>query len=281
MINGLVMLYAFLFLNFGIAIIAFTLLVRLALVPLTVKQSRQIKAMGRVAAEDEGDSGSVQGRQAARFAGDDEAVPRAGREPARLSRSHVHPVPHLDRLVPGDTPDRAIQPGKPGRTVAPSVRLAAAGAWRHTHRQQLPVDGSGAAGSDAVRDAGPGRRIHVGHAEDDHDADGGRASGVHQPHDAVDDARHVRLLHAQLPKRPGAVLGRIQRRGRRHPGIRYRVGPNRKPVQIQARRVGRRRRLSRGVDVVRPRAASSRRGDHRCGRSKYRPERSKRQQNSL
>lgn len=46
MINGLVMLYAFLFLNFGIAIIAFTLLVRLALVPLTVKQSRQIKAMG-------------------------------------------------------------------------------------------------------------------------------------------------------------------------------------------------------------------------------------------
>ncbi len=46
MINGLVMLYAYLFLNFGIAIIAFTLLVRLALVPLTVKQSRQIKAMG-------------------------------------------------------------------------------------------------------------------------------------------------------------------------------------------------------------------------------------------
>ena len=46
MINGLVMLYAYLFLNFGIAIVAFTLLVRLALVPLTVKQSRQIKAMG-------------------------------------------------------------------------------------------------------------------------------------------------------------------------------------------------------------------------------------------
>ena len=45
MINGLVLLYSWSFLNFGIAIIAFTLLVRLALVPLTVKQSRQIKAM--------------------------------------------------------------------------------------------------------------------------------------------------------------------------------------------------------------------------------------------
>ena len=48
MINGLVLLYASLFLNFGIAIIAFTLLVRLVLVPLTVKQSRQIKAMSQL-----------------------------------------------------------------------------------------------------------------------------------------------------------------------------------------------------------------------------------------
>ncbi len=48
MINGLVLLYAYLFSDFGIAIIAFTLLVRLALVPLTVKQSRQIKAMSQL-----------------------------------------------------------------------------------------------------------------------------------------------------------------------------------------------------------------------------------------
>ena len=45
MINTLVLLYFYLFSNFGIAIIAFTLLVRTVLIPLTVKQSRQIKAM--------------------------------------------------------------------------------------------------------------------------------------------------------------------------------------------------------------------------------------------
>jgi YidC/Oxa1 family membrane protein insertase len=45
MINGLVLLYYFLLSDFGIAIIAFTLLVRMVMIPLTVKQSRQIKAM--------------------------------------------------------------------------------------------------------------------------------------------------------------------------------------------------------------------------------------------
>ncbi len=45
MINGLVLLYYYLLSDFGIAIIAFTLLVRIVMIPLTVKQSRQIKAM--------------------------------------------------------------------------------------------------------------------------------------------------------------------------------------------------------------------------------------------
>ena len=45
MINGLVLLYYYLLADFGIAIIAFTLLVRMVMIPLTVKQSRQIKAM--------------------------------------------------------------------------------------------------------------------------------------------------------------------------------------------------------------------------------------------
>ena len=45
MINTLVLLYSWLLLDFGIAIIAFTLIVRTVMIPLTVKQSRQIKAM--------------------------------------------------------------------------------------------------------------------------------------------------------------------------------------------------------------------------------------------
>ena len=45
MINSLVLLYSVFFLNFGIAIIAFTLIVRAILIPLTVRQSRQMMKM--------------------------------------------------------------------------------------------------------------------------------------------------------------------------------------------------------------------------------------------
>ena len=45
MINSLVLLYSIFFLNFGITIIVFTVLIRLAMFPLTVKQSRSLKAM--------------------------------------------------------------------------------------------------------------------------------------------------------------------------------------------------------------------------------------------
>ena len=48
MINGLVLLYSWTFSSFGLAIIAFTMIVRLIMVPLTVKQSKQIKAMGQL-----------------------------------------------------------------------------------------------------------------------------------------------------------------------------------------------------------------------------------------
>ena len=45
MINSLVLLYSVSFLNFGIAIILFTLIVRIVLIPLTVRQSRQMLKM--------------------------------------------------------------------------------------------------------------------------------------------------------------------------------------------------------------------------------------------
>jgi YidC/Oxa1 family membrane protein insertase len=45
MINSLVLLYSIFFSNFGITIVAFTVLIRLAMFPLTVKQSRSLKAM--------------------------------------------------------------------------------------------------------------------------------------------------------------------------------------------------------------------------------------------
>jgi YidC/Oxa1 family membrane protein insertase len=45
MINSLALLYQILFSNFGLSIIVFTILIRLAMIPLTVRQTRQMKKM--------------------------------------------------------------------------------------------------------------------------------------------------------------------------------------------------------------------------------------------
>ena len=45
MINSLLILYSIAISNFGLAIILFTIIIRAAMMPLTVKQSRQMKAM--------------------------------------------------------------------------------------------------------------------------------------------------------------------------------------------------------------------------------------------
>ena len=45
MINSLVLLYGIFFNSFGLSIIIFTVLVRILMIPLTIKQSRQLKAM--------------------------------------------------------------------------------------------------------------------------------------------------------------------------------------------------------------------------------------------
>src|SRR3990172_3557711 len=45
MLNGIVLLYSYLFLNFGLAIIVFTLLIRVIMLPLTNKQLKSTKAM--------------------------------------------------------------------------------------------------------------------------------------------------------------------------------------------------------------------------------------------
>ena len=45
MVNSLVLLYAIFFSNFGLAILLFTVVVRAAMVPLTIRQSRSMKAM--------------------------------------------------------------------------------------------------------------------------------------------------------------------------------------------------------------------------------------------
>ena len=51
MINSLVLLYYVFFNSFGLSIIAFTILVRSAMIPLTLKQSRQMRAMSAIQPE--------------------------------------------------------------------------------------------------------------------------------------------------------------------------------------------------------------------------------------
>ena len=48
MINSLVLLYSTFFNSFGLSILVFTIAVRLAMFPLTVRQSRQLKAMSQI-----------------------------------------------------------------------------------------------------------------------------------------------------------------------------------------------------------------------------------------
>ncbi|MBM3934039.1 MAG: YidC/Oxa1 family membrane protein insertase [SAR202 cluster bacterium] len=48
MINGLVLLYSVLFHNLGVAIIAFTVILRVLMIPLTLRQSKQMKKMSAI-----------------------------------------------------------------------------------------------------------------------------------------------------------------------------------------------------------------------------------------
>jgi YidC/Oxa1 family membrane protein insertase len=89
MINSLVLLYAIFFGSFGLAIIAFTVLVRLAMFPLTLKQSRQMRAMSALSPKMK----EIQER----YAGD---KGRASRETMKLYKDHgVNPLGCLGPMV--------------------------------------------------------------------------------------------------------------------------------------------------------------------------------------
>ncbi len=173
----------------------------------------------------EAGSGEVQGRPGAGIAGDDAPLQRARGQPAGLPGPDGDTVPHLDRAVPDNQADRGVDAGEPGGVVPTLVLLAARGPQRHPDRRLVLVDGPGAARSVADGDAGPGRRFDVGHAEDDHDAIGGCASGIDEPHDALDDAADVRVLHPELLQRLGALLGIVEHNRCGDSGVHNGMGP--------------------------------------------------------
>mgnify|MGYP007053923607 CR=1 FL=1 len=101
----------------------------------------------------------------------------------------------------------------------------------------------------------------MGHAEDDHHAIGGCPSGIDEPHDAVDDADYVRVLHAELLQRPGGLLGNLEYYWCGDSGVHNGMGPAEVLVCFQACQRG-------GGDYSRRRGAGAySRGDsEQCAR---------------
>ena len=136
---------------------------------------------------------------------------------------NVHPDAHMDSAIPVHPAGPAIDSGQPGRLVRTPLLVASTSPRGCSSRELVPVAGPGISGYDPDS-PGPGGRLYVRDAEDDHHADGRPAPEVHEPDDALDDAPHVRIFHDNVPKRTGPVLGHFQRRRRGNSRIRNRLG---------------------------------------------------------
>ena len=165
------------------------------------------------AAEDEGAAGKVQGqgqgRQATALEGDDAPVPRDRCQPRWLSRSARYPDADLDRAIQGYSEVRPANPGRPRQPVR-SLLLVEPGAGHRSARQSVCRNGPGRLRSVRARSAQlrapcAGGRIYVGPAEDDDAPVGRSAAGSNEPDHALDDADHVRVLHAAVPGRTGHI----------------------------------------------------------------------------
>ena len=101
MLNMLVVLYTILFSNFGLSIIVFTVIVRLATLPLTLKQLRQMRAMTALQPK----MRELQTRYAKDSQRRSQEIMRLYREEGvkspRLSGAYDHPATHMDRTLPG------------------------------------------------------------------------------------------------------------------------------------------------------------------------------------
>ena len=222
MLNILVVLYTILFNNFGLSIISFTIAVRLATLPLTLKQMRQMRAMSALQPKMK----EIQERYA-------KEPQKRSQETMRLYReAGVNPLGCLGPMIIqlpiwiglyqallktlGDAPDKVI---------GLSQRLYS---WNPVGDTVVPLDSTFLWMDLANPDPSPivppraGGSLHLGADEDDHDAHIGPEDGLHQQHDAVDDAPHAGVLLLKLPQRPGPLLGRVQRNWRRHPVFHHR-----------------------------------------------------------
>ena len=167
MTNGLVGLYLLLFENFGLSILVFTVLVRLATLPLTVRQTRQARAMAQLQPK-------IQELQK-RYANDRQ---RLSKETFALYKEQgVNPLGCLGPLVIQMPIWIALYwslikalPASPESIVGLSGVLYS---WFDAAHAAVPLDSSflwlDLAQPDPLPPAsGAGGRLYVGYAEDDH-----------------------------------------------------------------------------------------------------------------
>ena len=250
MINSLVLLYVVFFGNFGLSIIAFTVLVRAAMIPLTLKQSRQMRAMSALMPK----MRAIQERHA----GDRS---RTSQETMKLYKEQgVNPLGCLGPMVL-QMPIffglfwalRGTLPSTPERLADLSDRLYPWLPWVH---RAVPLD-SGFITMDLSLYASDNPvpfnvllPVLVGGSmwamqKMTPTASTSRPAGADPAADAVDAADHVRLPDAQLRGRAGPLLDSVERCGYSDTGVRHRLGtaresgPEAGPVRTYDRRRGR------------------------------------------
>ena len=226
MLNTLLVLYVLCFSQMGIAIIAFTVLVRVVTIPLTIKQLRQMRAMTAMQPR-------VREIQQ-RYEGDRQ---RISQETMRLYReSGVNPIGCLGPLIV----QMPILIGlfrvliltlfnNPEDLVNLSDKLyhvdyLCANPFGGAGQQHLPLARSQPAGPVAHRHADPGGRYHLGAAENDADAVSGPASTVQPNDDVVDDAHFPGSILPGLAQRTSPLLGGFQPHRHRDPVFHHRLG---------------------------------------------------------
>ena len=233
MINSLVMLYSIFFLSFGITIAVFTVLIRGAMFPLTVKQSRALKAMTVLQPRLK----DIQDKH-----GDDRQK-RASETMKVYKEAGVNPVgclgPFFIQFPIWIGLYQAILqtlPSTPESLVGLSGRLYS---WLPRVHEVVPLDSSFLWLDLAVPDSTPILPVAVGLSmfimqkmTTMPTADPRQQST--NTDDAVDDAADVRLLHNDVPQRARCILGDIQRRRRRNAGLHNRLGPSDEPEPAQA-----------------------------------------------
>ena len=209
-LNILLVLTNILFSNFGLGVIALTILVRLVLLPLTLMQLRSSKKTTEAMNADQAKAGAVEEEvcqePAEAAAGDDEALQGGWHQsPRMLVLTHAsvngHPIADLHRPLPSHNPGSGSNTSGLSRSVSESLFLGIGNSGAASIRS-FPVAQSGQQRS-LLRTSCPGWGDPVGVTEDDHSTRYRSAATVHEQHDADHDATDDGLHNPDASIRTG------------------------------------------------------------------------------